>query len=61
MKGIPWYRVPERKMHFSVSAAPDIDIAPFVKLEEDRGRPVAVRRLTDAIKQRLFDSLDPQQ
>ena len=48
-------------MHFSVSAAPDIDIAPFVKLEEDRGRPVAVRRLTDAIKQRLFDSLDPQQ
>ncbi len=58
MKGIAWYQVPERKMIISVRAAPDIDVEPFLRLERERGRPVAVRRLTEALKERLFDNTD---
>lgn len=54
MKGVAWYRVPERKMTFSVQAAPDIDIGAFLRLQESLGRPVAVRRLTRELKNRLF-------
>lgn len=57
MKGVAWYQVPERKMTISVQAAEDIDISPFLKLEKELGRPVAVRRLTGEIKKRLFDQV----
>ena len=54
MKGISWYQVPERKMCISVRAAPDIGIEPFLEAEKDLGRPIAVRRLTQELKNRLF-------
>ena len=54
MKGIAWYQVPERKMLISVRALEDIDVAPFVELEKELGRPIAVRRLTQELKKRLF-------
>ena len=54
MKGISWYQVPERKMCISVRAAPDIGIEPFLEAEKELGRPIAVRRLTQELKNRLF-------
>ena len=54
MKGISWYQVPERKMCISVRAAPDIGIEPFLEAEKDLGRPSAVRRLTQELKNRLL-------
>lgn len=54
MKGIAWYQVPERKMNISVRAAADIQIEPFMEVEKEFGRPVAVRRLTQELKNRLF-------
>ena len=54
MKGIAWYQVPERKMNISVRAAADIQIEPFMEVEKELGRPVAVRRLTQELKNRLF-------
>ena len=54
MKGVAWYQVPERKMTISVQAAPDIDVRPFLKLQNELGRPAAVRRLTQELKKRLF-------
>lgn len=54
MKGVSWYQVPERKMVISVQSGEDIDIAPFIELEKTHGRPVAVRRLTQRLKESLF-------
>lgn len=55
MKGVAWYQVPERKMTISVQALEDIDVLPFMELERQAGRPVAVRRLTSELKKRLFE------
>lgn len=54
MKGIPWYKVPKSKMMFTITVCDDLCTAPFSALEQDKGRPIAVRHLTAAIKQQLF-------
>ena len=54
MKGIAWYRIPSRKMFFSIKILPDIGIAPYVEAEASIGRPAAVRRLNRTIKETLF-------
>lgn len=59
MKGIPWYRIPSRKMHFEITFGEDIDIAPFCETERELGRPIAVRRLTQEIKSRIFSPQPP--
>lgn len=53
-KGVPWYRVPERKMRFSVQVKAPISIEPFLAIQKDSGRPIAVRRLSEALKKELF-------
>jgi 1-acyl-sn-glycerol-3-phosphate acyltransferase len=45
-KAVPWYRVPARRPHYSVSVGPDIDPAPY----RDRPLPVASRRLNSDFK-----------
>ena len=41
-------------MSFSVEILPDIDIAPYLEAERSVGRPAAVRRLNERIKNTLF-------
>ena len=59
MKGIPWHRIPPRKMHFEIVFGEDIDVAPFCEIERKLGRPIAVRRLTQEIKRRIFSPQPP--
>ena len=54
MKGQPWFSIPERKMRFDITIGEDIDIAPFADLQNERGRPIAARRLTDCLKHRIL-------
>lgn len=54
MKGQPWFSIPERKLRFDITIGEDIDIAPFMGLQNERGRPIAARRLTDCLKHRIL-------
>lgn len=45
-KSVPWYRVPARRPHYSLTVGPDIDPAPY----RDRPPPVASRMLNEALK-----------
>ena len=54
MKGMAWYSIPSRKMSFSVKILPDIDVNPYVEAQASIGRPAAVRRLNQTIKETLF-------
>lgn len=57
MKGIPWYRIPERPMHITVTVLEAIDPAPFLAAEMNEGRPKAVRSLTRTLFSSLFSQL----
>lgn len=54
MKGIPWYRIPPSKMSFEIDVLEPIDIEPFLQIERQQGRPIAIRRLTESLKSALF-------
>lgn len=54
MKGLAWYHIPPKRMHFEITFGSDIDIDPFLAIERELGRPIAVRRLTQEIKNRIF-------
>jgi 1-acyl-sn-glycerol-3-phosphate acyltransferase len=53
-KGAPWYRVPERRMHFTIHVMDDMNVAPYREELAARGRPIAVRHLTRDLKHLLF-------
>lgn len=55
MKGIPWYRIPPSKMSFEIDVLEPIDIEPYLSIERQQGRPIAIRRLTEALKSALFN------
>ncbi|MDY6010621.1 MAG: lysophospholipid acyltransferase family protein [Duodenibacillus sp.] len=54
MKGQPWFSIPKRKMRFDITIGDDIDVAPFALVQNERGRPIAARRLTDCLKHRIL-------
>lgn len=54
MKGVPWYHVPPRKMRFTVQVLENIDQCPYSEMLKSEGRPIAVRRLTQRLKEKLF-------
>jgi 1-acyl-sn-glycerol-3-phosphate acyltransferase len=43
-KGEPWYRIPNRRMHFTFSVGPDIDPAPW---RNSHSLPIAGRKMND--------------
>ena len=43
-KGDKWYRVPSRRVHFSLTVGEDLAVAPF---RQDASEALAARRLTD--------------
>jgi 1-acyl-sn-glycerol-3-phosphate acyltransferase len=46
-KGEKWYRVPSKKVHFTLRVHDDIQVEPFL---ENASAPIAVRRLNDYLK-----------
>lgn len=54
MKGIAWYVIPKRRMHISVTVCDTLSIDSFLALQAQEGRPVAIRRLTTQLANRLF-------
>lgn len=54
MKGLPWYRLPQCRMRFSIIIEEDIAIEPYQTMVQDRGHPIAVRQLTNTLKTVLF-------
>ncbi len=47
-KGEPWYRIPERRAHFSLRAGTDLDLAPF---KRGAPAPIAARALNEHLLQ----------
>ncbi len=43
-KGEKWYKVPPRRVHFTIEVGEDVAVAPF--LESTRSAPLAARQLT---------------
>ena len=50
-KGIPWWQVPARRPHFTISVGDDIEISRFCATASDA---LAARHLTDHLSQSLF-------
>jgi 1-acyl-sn-glycerol-3-phosphate acyltransferase len=53
-KGAPWYRVPERRMHFTIQVMDAMDLTGYAAELASSGRPRAVRHLTNDLKSILF-------
>jgi 1-acyl-sn-glycerol-3-phosphate acyltransferase len=47
-KGLPWWRVPPRRMQFTIEVRDDIAVEPFI--ESAGGEALAARRLTDYLR-----------
>lgn len=50
-KEIPWWQVPARRPHFTISVGDDIDVSQFCTMASDA---LAARHLTDHLSQSLF-------
>lgn len=57
MKGIAWYQIPKRRMHFTVTVGEAIAVAAFQEKLAREEMPLVVRSLTQEIRCRLFPQL----
>lgn len=53
-KGAPWYRVPERRMHFTIDVMDPVGLTRYSEQLASEGRPKAIRHLTNDLKTILF-------
>jgi 1-acyl-sn-glycerol-3-phosphate acyltransferase len=56
MKGQPWYRIPHRRVHYTLVVGEDIDLAPYRSMA---ARPIASRALNDRLKRSFQQSTGP--
>lgn len=45
-KGVPWWKIPSRRVHFTIDVHDDIPVMPFIEAA-NREMPLAARQLTD--------------
>lgn len=51
-KGVPWWKVPARRPHFTIEVREDIEITPFCEVANSEA--LAARQLTDYLSEQLF-------